>query len=285
MKNSWHDYFLQMCDTVATRSKDTSVKVGCVIVGPDHGIRSTGYNGFPRGMADSIPETDLILDAETRIPQQSLVRRADEIRARFERPMKYKVTEHSERNAIYNAARHGTPLEGCELYCTSNPPFPPCTDCSRAIIQSGIVAVHLRPCTDIPDRWKEDCRISLDMLAECGVRVEYHGNTEPTDVRGSDEKIANVPSDEQDEPPSKNPFASHRMICMVTSVVEGVNFGNSHVPMCPYCHVPMSRIEDSPIPRCTKCGMQGSQQVLSECVGKMGDESYRNYFTAAQVIG
>ena len=48
--------------------------------------------------------------------------------------------EHAERNAIYNAARHGMSLNDCRLYVN----FCPCGDCSRAMIQSGIneVIVH-----------------------------------------------------------------------------------------------------------------------------------------------
>jgi dCMP deaminase len=42
--------------------------------------------------------------------------------------------EHAERNAIYNAARCGTPLEGCTLYVE----IMPCMDCARAIVQAGI---------------------------------------------------------------------------------------------------------------------------------------------------
>ena len=42
--------------------------------------------------------------------------------------------EHAERNAIYNAARCGTPLEGCTLYVE----IMPCMDCGRAIVQAGI---------------------------------------------------------------------------------------------------------------------------------------------------
>lgn len=45
--------------------------------------------------------------------------------------------EHGDRNAIYAAARVGTPLEGCTMYL----PGLPCMDCGRAIIQVGIVEV------------------------------------------------------------------------------------------------------------------------------------------------
>lgn len=112
MKKSidWNKYFLNLAANVALKSKDESSKIGVVIVGPGHEIRSTGYNGFPRGMNDDDP-------------------------AKQARPMKYKYFEHAERNAIYNAARFGAPVEGCTMYCL----WPPCSDCARAIIQAGIV--------------------------------------------------------------------------------------------------------------------------------------------------
>src|SRR3954465_12147778 len=82
----WDGRFMRMAGEIAGWSKDLSRKVGCVIVGPKNEIRAAGYNGFPRNTNDT--------------------------RAyRHERPMKYKWTEHAERNAIYNAARVGIPLE------------------------------------------------------------------------------------------------------------------------------------------------------------------------------
>jgi dCMP deaminase len=56
---------------------------------------------------------------------------------RYERPEKYMWIEHGDRNAIYAAARVGTPLEGCKMYL----PGLPCMDCARGIIQVGIAEV------------------------------------------------------------------------------------------------------------------------------------------------
>jgi len=111
---NWDQYYLGICRMVATRSKDPNTQVGCVIVGPAHEIRSTGYNSFPRGIRDDVPE-------------------------RLERPMKYLWIEHAERNAICNAARCGTPLEGCTIYVE----IMPCMDCARAIVQAGISTVAI----------------------------------------------------------------------------------------------------------------------------------------------
>jgi len=147
----WDSYFMNLVYVVAEKSKDRSSKVGCVIVGPDNEIRSTGYNGFPRGMDDSKEE-------------------------RYERPIKYKWTEHAERNAIYNAARAGISLKDCRLYQK----WYPCCDCARAIVQVGIKEMIVDDrdnnewkSEDHMKRWKDEMEISLKILTECGVNIRY----------------------------------------------------------------------------------------------------------------
>lgn len=108
----WNTYFMNLLEPISSRSKDPNTQVGCVIAGPDNGIRSTGYNSFPRGINDNVPE-------------------------RLERPEKYFWLEHGDRSAIYAAAKVGTPLDGCKMYLTGLP----CMDCARAIVQVGIVEV------------------------------------------------------------------------------------------------------------------------------------------------
>ena len=50
--STWDKFFIEMAMHISTKSKDPSTKVGCVIVGPDNEVRSTGYNGFPRGVRE-----------------------------------------------------------------------------------------------------------------------------------------------------------------------------------------------------------------------------------------
>ena len=110
LNEEWLRYFINIAEQVKLKSKDRSTQIGAVIVGKDKEIRSTGYNSFPRGLDDEVPE-------------------------RQERPEKYYFFEHSERNAIYNAARVGIPLDESVIIVTSGIP---CADCARAIINSGI---------------------------------------------------------------------------------------------------------------------------------------------------
>lgn len=124
-------------------SKDGSRKVAALIISPTtHEIRSSGYNGMPRGCDDNVGE-------------------------RLVKPEKLFWFEHAERNAIYNAARVGTPLEGSLLLATMFP----CMDCARGIVQAGITGVIvLRPSG--PDGWSEHFERSMALFKECGVAVE-----------------------------------------------------------------------------------------------------------------
>ena len=54
--DKWHNRFMEMAELVASWSKDTSTKVGAIVVGENREIRSTGYNGVVRGVSDDIPE-------------------------------------------------------------------------------------------------------------------------------------------------------------------------------------------------------------------------------------
>lgn len=144
---SWDQHFIDMAELISQKSKDRSTKVGAVIVGPDNEVRSTGYNGFPRSVND-----------------------LDE--SRHERPTKYDYTEHAERNAIYNAARVGIPTKGCSLYLNWEPC--PCSDCTRAVIQAGIVKVvgPNRPFGKPGTHWQDNFVHSKAMLAEAGIEIE-----------------------------------------------------------------------------------------------------------------
>lgn len=140
----WDHYFMNLARAVSERSKDRSTKVGCVLVGPDNEVRSTGYNSFPRGINDDAPE-------------------------RHERPEKYLWTEHAERNAIYAAARVGTPLKNCRAYL----PWFPCMDCARALVQAGVVElIAVQPDIDTP-KWGEEFKRSTTLFSEAGVSVRF----------------------------------------------------------------------------------------------------------------
>ena len=145
---SWDEIFIDTARLWATKSKDPNTQIGAVIVGPDNEVISTGYNSFPRGIDDNVPE-------------------------RSERPEKYFWMCHAERNAIYQAARHGTSLKDCRMFVSC---WVPCTDCARAIIQVGIQEVVLGQKVEKASRtkWIEEAKRSEQMFKEAGVKLRYY---------------------------------------------------------------------------------------------------------------
>ena len=114
----WGDKYIHLAKEISTWSKDPSTQVGAVVVGCDGQILSQGYNGFPRGIADS----------EDRLNN---------------RERKYELVVHAEMNAIYNASLNGISLKDSVLYVYG---LPICNECAKGIIQCGIKKViAMRP--------------------------------------------------------------------------------------------------------------------------------------------
>ena len=135
---SWDELFMRHVYLIASKSKDKKTKVGAVLV-RDNSVISEGYNGFCRGIVDDIPE-------------------------RHERPEKYFWSEHAERNCIFHCARNGISTLGTVLYTQGLP----CSDCTRAIIQSGIKEIVLH------EGWEHDVSVGItrDKWTESGQRSD-----------------------------------------------------------------------------------------------------------------
>jgi len=141
---NWDKRWMQLCDLAASWSKDRNTKVGSCIVDNRKVLISIGWNGFPRKINDNIDSRHL-------------------------RPAKYSWTEHSERNAIFNAAAKGISTLNCTMYVN----WFPCADCARGIIQAGIIElVAIEPDWE-DERWGEDFRIVKEMLEEAGIIVRF----------------------------------------------------------------------------------------------------------------
>lgn len=143
---TWNQYFFEMADLVASKSKDQSTQVGVIVVGADNEILSTGFNGFPRGVDETLLE-------------------------RWERPIKYMFIEHAERNAIHNASRMGVSLKGSTMY--TNFIGCPCTECAKAIIQSGIKKIigNGQKFSGKGEHWEIEMQVAKIMLDEAGVEI------------------------------------------------------------------------------------------------------------------
>ncbi len=150
MNNRWDNFFLNIALVCANMSKDPATQVGAVIVGPDREIRSTGFNGFPRGMHDTFDRLE-------------------------DRDVKLKLIVHAEMNAVLAAARIGVSVKGCTLYlaATDNSGLiwggPPCTRCTVEIAQAGIAAIVSRPKKNVPSRWHEDLALAEQLIKEMGI--------------------------------------------------------------------------------------------------------------------
>ena len=140
---SWADYFMGIAILSAHRSKDPSSQVGACIVSPGKKIVGIGYNGFPIGCDDDdLPWT----------------REAEQVC-----DTKYPYVCHAELNAIVN--KNTASLAGCHIYTT----LFPCNECTKLIIQSGIVKVVY-----LSDKYHDtdSCRAARRMLDMAGVEYE-----------------------------------------------------------------------------------------------------------------
>ena len=150
MSEKWDRYFLRLALEAARMSKDPNTQVGAVIVGPDREIRSTGFNGFPRGIEDS----------EERLN---------------DRDLKLRIIVHAEMNAVLAAARVGIPVKGCVLYLAATDAGglvwggPPCVRCTVEAIQAGIVGVVSAPQKEAPSRWHADLKMAREILFEADI--------------------------------------------------------------------------------------------------------------------
>ena len=133
--SKWDDRFIDLAAHISNWSKDPTTKVGCIVVGPNKEIRSTGYNGFPSGVEDT----------EERLNN---------------RPRKHELVVHAEQNAVAFAALNGVSLKGCSVYVT----HAPCTSCAKSLIQAGITKVKYKY---LAEGWEG----GIDILREAGIIV------------------------------------------------------------------------------------------------------------------
>ncbi len=132
---SWDDYFMATAVLLSTRSPCERLHVGCVIVSAGerkNRLVAAGYNGF-------LPGT----------PHTSRVREGHE-----------QATVHAEQNAVADAARRGSSVEGCVAYVTHYP----CINCAKILAAAGISEVRYRA------DYHNDPLVA-PLLADAGVRI------------------------------------------------------------------------------------------------------------------
>ncbi len=109
---SWDEYFMNIAREVGTRSTCDRKHVGAVIV-RERCILATGYNGSIRGLPHCDDDGHLMQDGHC-------VR-----------------TVHAEANAIVQAARNGSRIDGSAIYVTASP----CWNCFKLIANAGIMRI------------------------------------------------------------------------------------------------------------------------------------------------
>lgn len=142
---SWDEYFMNIAREVATRSTCTRRSVGALVV-RDKRILATGYNGAPAGL-----------------------RHCDHTGGGDMRDGHCARSTHAEQNAIVQAARHGTTIDGATVYCTAQP----CLTCAKLLVNAGVKRVVYDG--DYPDELAvailREAEIALDRFgAEGGAR-------------------------------------------------------------------------------------------------------------------
>jgi dCMP deaminase len=145
---SWDEYFMEITHLVAKRTTCLRRQVGAVIV-KDRNILATGYNGAPSGVAHCL-DTGCLRE-QLKVPSGE--------RHELCRGL------HAEQNAIIQAAKHGTNIDGATLYCTTHP----CIICVKMIINAGIRrVVYAEGYAD---------QLAASMITESGVMLEQFGVT------------------------------------------------------------------------------------------------------------
>ncbi|MBR5939493.1 hypothetical protein IKZ77_03010 [Candidatus Saccharibacteria bacterium] len=132
-QHEWDEYFMNIAEAVAIKSKDPSSKMGCVSVDKNKRVVSLGYNGMVQG-AD---ESKMTLS---------------------ERPMKYYFAIHSEMNAVLFAHQD---LLGCTIYNR----VATCENCLKYCLQAGVkrfVYTELRVRSHSTDPKKSMTNIETD---------------------------------------------------------------------------------------------------------------------------
>jgi len=124
-KEWWDRKFLSLTAEVASFSKDPSTQVGAIIISPERRIMSTGYNGLPKHIPDSV---EILND----------------------RKLKYPLVNHAEKNAFEYSDEYGLNVSGCTIFTW---PFLPCTNCYELIKNHKITRI-VAPVDNNP-RWIE----------------------------------------------------------------------------------------------------------------------------------
>lgn len=138
----WTKRFLNKAKEVSEWSKDPSSQVGVITVNENRRTVSEGYNGFPKGIADT---------------EERLTNREE----------KYKYVVHGEMNCIYNACLEGQSLKDTTMYIHAR--IPMCSKCALAAVSVGVGSVVMRHERIVDEKWQLEWELAREILDEAGI--------------------------------------------------------------------------------------------------------------------
>ena len=139
VRPSLDQYFMEIATVVAKRSTCLRNQVGAVFV-KNKRILSTGYNGAPAGL-DHCDRVGCARENVESGTHHELCRAV-----------------HAEQNAVADAARRGSSVEGCVAYVTHFP----CINCAKILASAGIRTIKYHA------DYHNDPLVSL-VIADAGV--------------------------------------------------------------------------------------------------------------------
>ena len=146
--DKWDKRFIELAQVISNWAScyKPNRKIGAVIV-KNKRIVTTGYNGAPAGIQTCV-ERGECLRQKLGIPSGT---RAE---------LCYAI--HAEQNAIIQAAKLGSSIDGATLYCTHQP----CVICAKMIVNAGIRRVVYQE--GYPDDF------ARDMLRQGNVELDHY---------------------------------------------------------------------------------------------------------------
>ena len=141
MSLDWKN-LLKIAYSKAQKSTNPSTQNGAILVDDKGNIVLSAINSFPNGLKET--------------------------QERQIKPLRHKFSVHAERNVLYQAARLGIKTKGLTMVC----PWAACSDCTQAIIQTGIkrLVTHKQALNRSGDLQK-DIELAFAMLREAGVEI------------------------------------------------------------------------------------------------------------------
>lgn len=144
--DKWDIHFLRLAREASLMSKDPSTQIGVVLV-RNRRIVSTGYNGFPPGIADD--------------------------KRLFDREEKLALIVHGEMNALLHA---GPAARGSTLFMWGYLAAP-CRNCTKHIIVAGVERV-VASGEPAPERWQDELALAQNDLSEVGIGLRFYSPDE-----------------------------------------------------------------------------------------------------------